>query len=523
MVLGGALAVSGCSSATSSETGDDPGEPVSGGELTFALASAPTCADPQQVGSNDSIYPARQLVDSLTDQDPETREIVPWLAESWEVDDEATAFTFVLRPGATFSDGAPVDAAAVAANLDGVVELGARAVLGASYLAGYRQSVVLDEHTVRVEFEQPNTQFLQATSTPALGLLSPATLATPAADRCTEVIGSGPFVLEEFNINRSVKQTRREDYAWGSSLWRHEGPAYLERLNFEVIAESGVRTGGLASGQVDAIGGVAPQDEETLAASGHTVISRPNPGLPFSLFPQLERPVAGDPAVRRAVSLAIDRDEVVATVLSDSFRPATSALASTTDLYADHSELLRHDPAEAERLLSEAGWEPGPDGVRVKDGEPLRLTLIWGANFGPNQPSLELIQQQLNAVGFDATLRTVTIAEYNAVREGDDYDFAWSNTTRTDPDLLRAAFSGELANLSRVDDPDLEELLAEQNATPDPSARAELVAQLQAEVLEKGYLIPVFELTTVLGLGEHVHDLDFEASSRLQFHDTWLG
>ncbi|UED83154.1 ABC transporter substrate-binding protein [Streptomyces profundus] len=523
MVLGGALVASGCSSATSSEAGDAPGEPVAGGELTFALASAPTCADPQQAATNDSIYPARQLVDSLTDQDPETGEIVPWLAESWEVDADATAFTFVLRPGATFSDGAPVDAEAVRANLDGVVELGARAVLGAGYLAGYRESVVLDELTVRVEFEQPNAQFLQATSTHALGLLSPATLAAPAADRCTEVIGSGPFVLDEFTLNRSVRQIRREDYAWGSSLWRDDGPAHLERLTFEVIAESGVRTGGLASGQVDAIGGVAPQDEATLTAGGHTVISRPNPGLPFALFPQLERPIAGDPAVRRAVSLAIDREEVVATVLSESFRPATSALASTTDLYADHADLLGHDPAEAGRLLDEAGWEPGSDGVRVKDGEPLRLSLIWGANFGPNQPALELIQQQLNAVGFDAELRTVTIAEYNAAREAGDYDFAWSNTTRTDPDVLRAGLSRELANLSRVDDPALEELLAEQNATTDPGARAELVERVQAEVLEKGYLVPVFELTTVLGLGEHVHDLDFEASSRLQFHDTWLG
>lgn len=521
-LLGGTLLVTGCSSAASSSGGEDAGEPVRGGELTFALASAPTCADPQQVGTNDSIYPARQLVDSLTDQDPETGEIVPWLAESWEVNEDATAYTFTLREGATFSDGAPVDAEALRLNLDGIEELGARAPLGLSYLTGYQGTEVLDEYTAEVTFERPNAQFLQATSTLALGLLSPATLERDPADRCTEVIGSGPFTLAEYRLNSHVKQVRREDYAWGSSLWEESGPARLERLTFEVIPESGVRTGGLSSDQVDAIGGVAPQDEATLEASGLTLDRRANPGLPFSLFPQLERPIVADARVRRAVSLAIDRQEVVDTVLSASYRPATSSLASTTDLYADHSELLAHDRAAAEALLDEAGWEEGPDGIRVRDGEPLHLTIVWGANFGPNQPSLELIQQQLREVGIDVTLRTVTIAEYNTVREEGDYDYAWSNTTRTDPDILRAAFSSELANLSRVDDPELEELLNEQNGTVDPAVRGPLVERLQRELLEKGYLVPVFELTTVLGLDDDVHELDFEASSRLQFHGTWL-
>ncbi|GAA3881962.1 ABC transporter substrate-binding protein [Streptomyces sedi] len=522
-LLCGALLLAGCGANASSSAGGDAGEPVEGGELTFALASAPTCADPQQVATNDSLYPARQLVDSLTDQDPETGEIVPWLAESWEVNEDATVYTFTLRDDATFSDGTPVDAEALRLNLDGIAALGARAPLGHSYLTGYRSTEVRDTHTAEVAFDRPNAQFLQATTTPALGLLAPATLERSPGDRCTEVVGSGPFVLEEYRVNSSVTQVRREDYAWGSSLWEAPGAARLERLTFEVIAESGVRTGGLSSGQVDAIGGVAPQDEATLEASGLTPHRRANPGLPFSLFPQLERPLVSDPAVRRAVSLAIDRQEIVDTVLSPSYRPATSSLASTTDLYADHSALLTHDPETAASLLAEAGWREGPDGVLTKDGEPLRLTLVWGANFGPNQPALELIQQQLRAVGIDVVLRTVTAAEYNGVREEGDYDYAWSNTTRTDPDILRAAFSDTLANFSRVDDPALEELLNEQNGTVDPEVRGPLVERLQGELLEKGYLVPVFELTTVLGYGGDVHELDFEASSRLQFHDTWHG
>src|ERR1700704_5838230 len=87
----------------------------------------PPCLDPQQVGLNASLNIGRQLVDSLIDQDPQSGEFKPWLAESWQVNDTATSFTFKLRQGATFSDGTPVDASAVKNNFDAVVKLGAKA------------------------------------------------------------------------------------------------------------------------------------------------------------------------------------------------------------------------------------------------------------------------------------------------------------------------------------------------------------------------------------------------------------
>ncbi|WP_258534946.1 ABC transporter substrate-binding protein [Streptomyces sp. PT12] len=165
----GALAATGCGA---SESGTGDGAPEAGGELTFALASDPGCVDPQQQGNNDAIYPARQLVGSLTDEDPETGEIVPGLAESWEVSEDARSFTFHLRGDATFSDGTPVDAEAVRANFDGIVELGARAALGSGYLAGYEGTAVDDTHTATVTFAEPNAQFLRATTTFSLGLLA---------------------------------------------------------------------------------------------------------------------------------------------------------------------------------------------------------------------------------------------------------------------------------------------------------------------------------------------------------------
>ena len=146
-------------------------QPQYGGILKVALEGDPLCVDPQQPGNNTALNIGRQITDSLTDQDPETGNIVPWLATSWKSEDDNRRFTFVLRDGATFADGSPLDADAVKANFDGIVKMGARASLASTYLAGLDRIDTPDPRTVVIVFKQPNAQFLQATSTMSMGLL----------------------------------------------------------------------------------------------------------------------------------------------------------------------------------------------------------------------------------------------------------------------------------------------------------------------------------------------------------------
>ncbi|MYS19309.1 peptide/nickel transport system substrate-binding protein [Streptomyces sp. DvalAA-14] len=518
------LTLAACSSASPARTaGGAAAAPHAGGHLTLALGSDPICVDPHQAATNDAVYAARGLVDSLTDQDPATGKIVPWLASSWDVSPDASAFTFHLRDGLTFSNGAPVDARSVKDNFDAVVKLGARSIFGSGYLSGYRGTEVLDAHTAEVTFDHPNAQFLQATSTTTLGLLAPASLQRSAQSLCTgPLIGSGPFTLDSYTPGRSVELSRRADYKGGSALWRHTGPAYLDKITFTVVPESGVRTGSLESGQVDAISGVAPQDEAGIAGQGEKLLSRPNPGVPVALSANAARPESGDIAVRRALEIAVDRKEVVDTVLSGSYRPATSSLSSTTDDYRDNAKLLAYDPAAAGRILDAAGWTTGPDGIRAKNGVRLDLKVILAPNFGPNQSVLELIQQQLKKAGIGLTLKVLTIADYQLAQKSGDYDLAWGNGTRADPDILRTAFSSKLLNLSRIQDPGLESLLDAQAAAADPAKRAAVVAAAQRRVLEQAYQIPVFEMTSVFALSSRVHGVTLGSSSQAQFHDAWL-
>ncbi|HEY5877993.1 MAG TPA: ABC transporter substrate-binding protein, partial [Nakamurella sp.] len=207
----------------------------------------------------------------------------------------------------------------------------------------------------------------------ALAPVAAATLAVPFAQRGTgpELVGTGPFALDHYTKNTEVVQDRRADYAWGPDGAQNTGAAYLDQVVFKIVPESSVRTGSLESGQVQVIGGVAPQDIATLSDAGHPLVVRANPGLAFGLSPVLTRPIVAVDDVRRAIALAVDPTDVRDVALNDSFAVATSSLAHNTPGFADQSSSIAFDPDQAAALLDGAGWTVGADGIREKDGQQL--------------------------------------------------------------------------------------------------------------------------------------------------------
>ncbi|MFE5402867.1 ABC transporter substrate-binding protein [Streptomyces sp. NPDC056580] len=506
------------------DAGSGTGQPTSGGTLTFAVGSDAGCVDPQQVASNETIYSLRQIVDSLTDQDPGTGKIVPWLAKSWDVSSDTTTFTFHLRPGVTFSDGSKLTARVVKDNFDAVPKLGALGTLAEGYLSGVKSTTVVDPLTVKVTFKQPNAQFLQATSTHSLAIESSASVKKTPQQKCSDgVIGSGPFVLKQYVQNQSITLVRRTGYVWGSSRWSKKGEAYLDQLVFKVVPEAGVRAGSLQSGQVDAISSVGKANEAALRGGRVTLQRRANPGVVFGLGLNNSRPALKDAHVRRAILYAIDRRQIADTVFPTGTQPATSVLAHTTPDYTSLAPDLTSDAAKAKSLLDGAGWKTGSDGIRAKGGKKLSLTVKWFPNAATNQPALELIQQQLKAVGVDVVLKQLQVTQFAPTLQSGDFDAVWGNVTRADPDILRSSFSTRLANFYHLPASSLDTALSEQAATVDAAKRRQLVGQAQRSLVQNAYYVPVVELETQLGVSKKAHDLDFDASSRLQLHDTWKG
>lgn len=121
------------------------------------------------------------------------------------------------------------------------------------------------------------------------------------------------------------------------------------------------------------------------------------------------------------------------------------------------------------------------------------------------------------------TLKQLQLTQLTPTLQSGDYDAAWGNVTRADPDILRSSFSTGLANFYRIPTSGLDTALTAQAATTDTAKRKQLIGQAQQLIVRNAYYVPVVELQTQLGVSKRVHDLNFDASSRLQLHDTWIG
>ncbi len=509
------LALNGLLAACAAE----PGTNASGAGATLAVAmpADPACLDPQQTGQLAALDISRSLVDTLTDQDPRTGKIVPWLASEFSVSDDARRFTFTLRDGVTFSDGAPLDSAAVKATFDRLATLPANGA--ASYLRGYRGTTVVDAHRLHVDFDTPNAQFLQATSGTGLGILSPATAGTPLADRCRgRFVGSGPYVLDHYSSNQEVVLKRRAGYSWPPSLAKVRGEANLAEVRFVFVPEAGARTTALRSGQVQVAENVQASDQDSFAKDGFHLLVTRVPGLvpPLSLN---HAGVLADQRVRQALLLAVDRADLVRTVLGPRFAPATGVLAGTTPLYVDQSDKLRYDPDRAAELLDEAGWRPGPDGIRAKDGKPLTLNWLIPA---PMPPVDEYVQQQLRKVGVDVKLNAVPPTRYVEQQQAGKFDITAVAVTRADPDVLRNIFYSKGSNLWHLPPSKLDDYLENQAAATDEGKRREAVAKAAEWILDHADTVPLYENALVYGVSDAVKDLETDASTRLDLHDARL-
>ncbi len=494
-----------------------------GGTLTIGLASQAECLDPQQHQHGFDSQQGRALVDSLTDQSQQNAAtIVPWLATSWEINEDATEYTFSLRDDVTFSDGTRLDAGVVKANFDALKAIPAAA--GAEYLTAVKEITVLDPLTVKITFSEPNIAFLAATATTRLGIVSAATAAKTSDERCKDgIVGSGPFVIDRHVYNEELVLTRREGYNWASKILKHQGEAYLDKIVYKVIPEASVRTGALTSGQVD-ITAASYQDADALKDAGFNIINASYVGTSAALFFNTARPLAGDLAVRRAFLHAINTPEIVELVQNGYVEAAKGLLTPVTPGFLDQSGEIAFDPELSEKILDEAGWIKGSDGIREKDGK--RLTLIGAFWANPTNIQLfEVIQQQAALVGIEikVTPEPSSPAYLQGQIDG-KYDFFRWHWSLADVDVLRKDYSRE--GLNRLHLPAgnaIDPLLFKQNGIVDPAERIKTTNEAQRIIIDKAYSVPLFSPDNLWAASMKVKDFGFAASGPSQIvYDTWI-
>jgi len=497
--------------------------PVSGGQLTYGLASFPPCLDRVQSNPNPAVF--QQVVDNLLDQDPQTGKIVPYLAEKWEVGDDGRTYTFHLRDGVTFSNGEALTAQVVADNFNLLWKMGKEgtAVTAASFLTGFKSATATDAKTVVIAFEQPNAGFEQATTEKGLAILAPETLKAALPDRCSKgVIGSGPFVISDIQYNESVTLKRREDYKWGSANFKHEGPAYLETLTLRSIPERSVRVGSFVSGEIQAFFDASTDDLPNVEASGAAIVSGTSSGIAGVLLVNTSDPALSEKPVRQALQVAVNRQEIVDGLFAGRIKPATGTLSTNHPGYLDQSKDLTFDPARAEKLLDEAGWTKGADGIRVKGGKKLSVKINYAG--ASEQPVFELIQQQLRKVGIDATLVAQSSAEQIEARKAGNWQLDWRTWGRADVDALAFVYSTALSqNRGMTARPELDAKLKAIAGEADSAKRKQLANEAQKEIVEEGLGLPIREVTLLVPVAETVHGFGLTNDPfRPVFYDTWV-
>jgi peptide/nickel transport system substrate-binding protein len=503
-------------------------EPQTGGRYIFALNGELTCFDPQISAGDSTNLVARSVVDSLVAQLPDGQ-LVPWLAKSWTASEDVTQFTFELETGITFSDGTPFNADAVKVNLDRIVNPETGSQYAISLLGPYESTTVVDDDTVQVNFSEGFSPFLQALSQPNLGIQSPTAIA--AGTPCGPIVGSGPYTFSEVNPSESVVLARNENYNSINPLAQHEGPGYLDEIEFRYIPDDAVRVGSLSSEQVNAAQVIPPKDVQGLTDAGFTLLSASRPGAPYQIFINTASTPWDDVRVRQAFQKSLDITGIVETLYLGLYERAWSPLSPTTVGFdASLVDSWPQDVDAANALLDEAGWTWNGD-FREKDGQ--KLVARWQfISTGRDQRELiaQLVKEQAKEVGIDVQIIAVGIAEYLQAIQNGDYDLGEFSFVRSDGDILRNLFLSTnipsperiAQNYSHVNDPQVDGWLHDAIGTLDQDARNAAYAQVQQWAITNAVVVPVYVQTELTVTAPGANGLAYDVQAFPLFYDAWL-
>ncbi|WP_108251012.1 ABC transporter substrate-binding protein [Planctomonas deserti] len=527
------LLLSGCSSPAPS---GGSAEPVEGGTLTYASGDAePTCLDPHVGGNYPQALVSTQYLESLVSLD-EDGKILPWLASDWEQSDDGLTWTFTIRDGVTFTDGTPLDAEAVRANIAHVQDPATLSSTGYLALGKVANAEAVDARTLRLTLSAPDSALLESLSQPWLAIQSPEGIARGMDANCAAPIGTGPFAVEAWDRQSSITLVRNDDYSSPPGDASHEGPAYLERIEWRFLPDSASRYAALQAGEVDVIDNAQPDTiVQAQNADGLQELDAPRPGSSNRLELNSGKPPFDDVRVREAFIRAVNVDDAVQGLFLGTAERSYSPLSSVEPLAYSQPDLFEYDPEAANELLDAAGWtERDSDGYRVKDGERLTLRLPVSTNQSiPAEQSLfEQLQAGAKDAGFEVVLDPLDLSSWYGALGENDYNLVSAPYTKVGPDVLRILYessgttpapSGYFANHAQVRDPALDDLLIRASQVSDPDERAALYEDAQRMVLEGFYILPLYDQQNTYLLRDDVQGLRaLPTVSAPTLYDTWL-
>jgi peptide/nickel transport system substrate-binding protein len=465
--------------------------------LVVGTIADPVSLDPHQATDLAAAAIVSNVCETLVRWRADGSRPEPALATTWATTD-GRRWTFTLREGVRFHDGAPLDADAVVANLQAIAR--ARGLAARSERIGAT--------IVGITLDRPNAALLATLSQPFFSLVSPLELARPGP---RQPVGTGPFRLGSSRPGR-IELEANQSY-WG-------GPPRLARVVFQRAPDAATLAARLLAGEID-LSTALGEGELRRLRKEPTVALDTRAGLNIAFLSiNNERPPLDDRRVRQALARAIDRPALVADALGGHGEPARNPLPPSLWGYATHTRELLLDRPSARRLLreaSQAGFETtllAADAPRPYNPAPLRVAARVAAD--------------LAEVGIRAHVRQVpTWAEFLDRATRGDYDLAvmgWQADTTDPNDFLSALLASDAVgatNRSRYRSPAMDGLLLQGRRTADLHQRAATYMEAQTLFQRDMPWVPLYHVSVSTAYRREVRGLAVGATGLSRFDKVW--
>ena len=486
--------------------------PAVGGEYTEGVIGFPQLINPMYALSNDVDADLSRLIYSGIMRYDTNDGLVLDLAESMEVSEDQTVYTFTIRENAKWHDGQSVRAEDVVFTVLTIQNTAYLSPLEVSF-SNVRVEQV-DDRTVRFTLDEAFAPFL---STLTVGIL-PAHIwqdVSPGFAQLTELnkkpIGSGPYEFEKLIKDskgiRSYTLKRNSDY--------YAGAPYIERIHLKFYSSLSEAVEALRNKNVEGIGYLPPEDVASFKKDGDIRIAYPSLAQYTAAFiNQSHNSVLGDDSVRLALAQATDKQAIVESALAGLGEPIDSFIL--TGMIGEHPDVVKraHSIEVANTTLEEAGWKYAEGAsVRSKDGKELAFEIT-------TLPSDELssvaniLKEQWGRVGASVTVKTVSTTDFqNDVLKNRNYDVLLSGELYGfDPDPYAFWHSSQATypglNLSHFSNRHADDLIEKGRSTTNVDERAAAYRELQDLVVEEASVVFLYQPSYPYAIAKNIHAED---------------
>jgi peptide/nickel transport system substrate-binding protein len=427
---------------------------------------------------------AGQIYNGLIKYDKDLR-LVADLAESFTVAANGLTITFRLRHNVRWHDGAPFTARDVLYTYRVIID----PKTPTAYSEDFKQVASVtapDQFTVVVRYRAPFAPALASWGVailPAHLLEGQDITKSPLA---RQPVGTGPFRFKQWLAGQKIVLEANPDY--------FEGRPYLDSYVYRVIPDTSTMYMELKAGGVDLMGltpvQYARQTDTSRFRGAFNKYRYPSNSYLYLGY-NLRHPLFKDVRIRRAMTAAINKDELIQGVLFGMGQKAHGPIVPGRWAHNAAVRDIPHDPAYARRLLAEAGWRPGQDGILHKEGKPLRFTILTNQGNQQRLMTAQIIQQRLLQVGIDVRIRVVEWAAFlkEFIDKGNFEAVLLAWMTSQDPDMYDIWHSsktkpGEL-NFIGYNNPEVDRLLGEGRSTFDLEQRKRAYFRIQEILAEE--------------------------------------